>query len=178
MIIGKGKKTSANSDEESSKSTTTPSLWPAGEYTILWDGFDEKGIYDSTLFNDTKLEAKITATKDGKQKSANLDFSTAYSQVQWTDVRIDKKPKRIDVTLGVNLTDGGTKGLSSWNNIKNDPPYTRYQPYDWDKIPASEIKPSQPIKKTRSRSFLDLEKLKSQLKIDAINCKQIFNLSI
>ena len=27
------------------------------------------------------------------------------------------------------------------------------------------------------KQFLDLEKLKSQLKIDAINCKQIFNLS-
>jgi hypothetical protein len=40
-------------------------------------------------------------------------FTIAYSQVQWTDVKINAKTKRIDVTLRVNLTDGGAKGLDT-----------------------------------------------------------------
>jgi hypothetical protein len=131
-----------------------------GDYFIHWDGFDNNEIYDSTRFNGKSLKAQITATKDGKQKNITIDFATKYSQVQWTDVKIDKKAKRIDVTLRVNLKDGGAEGLSCWNNTRNfNPPHTKSEICDWDKIPESEINPSHPIIKNRTRSFTDLEKL-------------------
>ena len=131
-----------------------------GSYTISWDGFDKNGIYDSTQFNNKNLKAKITAIKNGRRKSIVVDFSTKYSQVEWTDVKIDKNTKRIDVTLRVNLTDGGAQGLNcstiNASNIYKMPARTSC---DWDKIPANKKNPNQPIIKSRTRSFSDLEKL-------------------
>lgn len=131
-----------------------------GTYTLSWDGFDKDGIYDSTRFNNKDLKAKITAIKNGRRKSIVVDFSTKYSQVEWADVKIDKNTKCIDVTLRVNLRDGGAEGLSCWNNPRNfNPPHTKSEICDWDKIPEEEINPDLPIIKTRTRSFSDLEKL-------------------
>lgn len=131
-----------------------------GEYLIHWDGFDDNDIYDSTRFNGKNLKAKIIATKGGRQKSLIVDFSTKYSEVDWTDVKIDKKTKRIDVTLRVNLKDGGSEGLSCWPNTRNfNPPHTKSEICDWDKIPVSEIMSGKPIIKSRTKSFSDLEKL-------------------
>lgn len=128
-----------------------------GDYYIHWDGFDNDGIYDSTRFNNKKLKAKITATKDGIHKQIIEDFATQYSQVEWTDVKIDKNAKRIDVTLRVNLTDGGAEGLSCQTinaNIYGMPARTVC---DWDKIPASEIKKWGKIPiRTRTKNFQDL----------------------
>lgn len=78
-----------------------------GSYIIFWDGFDNNGIYNSTNFNNKKLKAVITARKKGKEKTAELEFSTSYSQVDWVDVKIDRNDKKIDTTLRVNLQDGG-----------------------------------------------------------------------
>lgn len=131
-----------------------------GSYTLSWDGFDKDGIYDSTRFNNKDLKARITAIKNGRRKSIVVDFSTKYDQVEWTDVKIDKNTKRIDVTLRVNLTDGGENGLTcqaiNASDIYGMPARTVC---DWDKIPANKINNNQPIIKSRTRSFLDLEKL-------------------
>ncbi|NRS88566.1 hypothetical protein HNQ02_001480 [Flavobacterium sp. 7E] len=134
-----------------------------GEYYIHWDGFDTNEIYDSTRFNGKGLKAEITATKGDKMKSITVDFSTNYSEVQWTDVRIDRNAKTINVTLRVNLTDGGEEGLSCSNNISNNPPYTRYQTCDWDKVSTDAIYNTckQPIK-TRTKNFEQLKDLALQ----------------
>ena len=122
-----------------------------GEYYIHWDGFDNEGIYDSTRFNNKRLKAKITATKDGVHKHIVIDFATEYSQVEWTDVKIDKNIKRIDVTLRVNLTDGGAEGLEK---------ETLRDKYSWEMIPHAVLtKIGKPIIKERTRSFKELEQL-------------------
>ncbi|NRS90758.1 hypothetical protein HNQ02_003705 [Flavobacterium sp. 7E] len=162
IVTGKSKRGSASSTESSSEETSFPSLWPAGEYVINWDGFDAKGIYDSTLFNGEDLEAVITARKDGKQKNATVDFSTNYSEVQWTDIRIDGNAKRIDVTLRVNLTDGGEEGLSCYEKDYDPDPKIRQMGTvcTWDKIPADVLsKIGKPIIKQRTQSFNDLQRL-------------------
>lgn len=145
-----------------------------GSYIISWDGFDTNEIYDSTRFNGKELKARITAIKDGVPKIITIDFSTKYSQVDWTDVKIDKKTKRIDVTLRVNLKDGGAKGLDC--NTYTTPKEESYETFtptssndplagvkitqcDWDRVPASEIKPSKPIIKTRTKTFEELKKI-------------------
>jgi hypothetical protein len=137
-----------------------PDYTKIGTYHINWDGFDNNEVYDSTLFNGKKLKAKLTATKNGKSKSIEIDFTTDYHCVPWVDTKIDKKAKRIDVALRVNLKDGGAKGLDSWNNTRNfNTPHTKSEICDWDKIPQDKIKPNNPIIKQRSRSYDDLSKL-------------------
>jgi hypothetical protein len=176
VITSKSKKATANSGKEKPQETSSPSFWPAGEYIICWDGFDNNDIYDSTLFNSKKLEAKITATKEGKQKSATVDFTTEYNQVQWTDVKIDKKAKRIDITLRVELTDGGANGLKcSTYNVGDEMSYETFTPTtnqtdpfkdiktticDWDKIPKSVLRTfvKSPIK-SRTKTFEELRGL-------------------
>jgi hypothetical protein len=131
-----------------------------GEYFIHWDGFDDNEIYDSARFNNKKLKAEIIATLGDKQKSLTVELSTKYSKVDWTDVKIDKKTKRIDVTLRVNLKDGGEEGLSCWPNTRNfNSPHTKSEICHWDKIPQSEISPSYPVIKSRTKTYQELEKL-------------------
>lgn len=132
-----------------------------GSYVILWDGFDNNEIYDSINFNNKKLKAQITARKNGKEKTKEVEFSTEQIGADWVDVKIDKKSKRIDTTLRVNLKDGGEEGLSCKTIGPNafEPSMQEITVCDWDKIPKSEIKPNQPIKKTRTRTFEDLKQL-------------------
>ncbi|OPB94433.1 hypothetical protein [Elizabethkingia ursingii] len=131
-----------------------------GSYIILWDGFDNDDIYDSVRFNNKKLKAKITAIKAGKQKSLEVEFSTAYDKVKWVDVKIDKKNKKINTTLRVDLRDGGANGLKCSTYItggKLNPHWETKCP--WNDIPKNKIKPNQPIIKSRTKSFTELEKL-------------------
>lgn len=118
-----------------------------GSYVIFWDGFDNNGIYDSANFNNKKLKAVLIASKNGIEKTVEVEFSTQYKEVNWVDVKIDKNNKKIDTTLRVNLKDGGAKGLNSSNAV-----------------PVSEQTNGVPIS-TRTRSFDDLEKLA----LDGIN---------
>lgn len=151
-----------------------PDYTKVGEYHLNWDGFDNNEIYDSTRFAGKKLKAQITAIKGNKVKTKEIEFEVSYKQVDWVDVKIDRNVKRIDVTLRVNLTDGGAKGLScNTYTIDEEMSYETFTPTngvdplkgkqittcDWDKIPASKINPSHPVIKRRTRSFSDLEKL-------------------
>lgn len=87
---------------------------------ILWDGFDNNDIYDSTHFNNRTLKAIITAEKNGIKKTKEVEFRTSYKEVDWVDVRIDKKNKRIDASLRVNLKDGGAEGLKKYKKISKE----------------------------------------------------------
>jgi hypothetical protein len=146
-----------------------------GEYIIHWDGFDNNEVYDSTIFNDKKLTARIKAVKGIEQKTIEVDFETSYDQVQWVDVKINKKTKRIDTTLRVNLTDGGANGVKcNTYTTEDETSYETFTPStnqpdpfkdtkvticDWDKIPTTVIKPNQPIIKTRTKTFEELKKM-------------------
>ena len=146
-----------------------PDLTHTGSYSILWDGFDNNNVYDSTRFNGKKLKAKITAKKGGTTKSLEVEFETKYNEVNWVDVKIDKNKKRIDVTLRVDLKDGGAEGLGCSTHteldttIEGDPnPFKGISvtTCDWDKIPKNDIvRIGKPVIKTRIKSFNDLEKL-------------------
>lgn len=133
-----------------------------GTYIIYWDGFDNDEVFDSSRFNKKTLKAKITAAKDGKEKSMEIDFSTEYSQVSWTDVKIDRKKKEIYNTLRVELEDGGEAGLKCRTvDVDPDPkinvPSTQCP---WDKIPEQTIAAAnRPPLKARTKSFTDLENL-------------------
>ncbi|WP_278553705.1 hypothetical protein [Elizabethkingia bruuniana] len=131
-----------------------------GSYIILWDGFDNNDIYDSVRFNNKKLKAKITAIKGGKQKSLEIEFKTSYQKVKWVDVKIDKKNKKIDTTLRVDLRDGGAEGLECVSYItggRMNPHWETKCP--WEQIPneASIFYRQQPIKK-RTKNYEELKK--------------------
>ncbi|WP_445711449.1 hypothetical protein [Flavobacterium sp.] len=135
-----------------------PNYTKIGNYSIYWDGFDLNEIYDSTNFNGKKLKAKILVTKGSQRKQVEVEFETVYNEVNWVDVKIDKKAKRIDTTLRVNLKDGGANGLECTNTTIGADGLTITQ-CPWDDIPSSQISPSNPIIRTRTKSFQDLEKL-------------------
>jgi len=135
-----------------------------GSYVIYWDGFDNDKVYDSIRFNNKKLSAKITAIKAGKRKSLEVEFSTHYEQVDWVDIKIDRKKNRIDTTLRVNLKDGGAEGLECWQNTRNfNSPHTKSEICDWDKVSREALTyyNKSPIRE-RTQSYEDLEKLTLQ----------------
>lgn len=138
-----------------------------GSYILLWDGFDNNDIYDSSNFNSKTLKAKITAEKNGIKKTKDIEFSASYKEVDWVDVKIDKKNKKIDTTLRVNLKDGGAEGLNcTTRDVDPDPKFRLpVSSCDWDKIPTNDITAGKTPIKMRTRSFSDLEKLA----IDGLN---------
>ena len=153
-----------------------PDYTKTGEYNLNWDGFDNNEVYDSTRFAGKKLKAQITATKENKVKTKEIEFEVSYQEVNWVDVKIDRKAKRIDVTLRVDLQDGGATGLDCNTFVAEDEssyetftPTTKTEdPFkgseiticDWDKVPPDAIAKwgEQPIK-TRTKSFDDLKNL-------------------
>lgn len=136
-----------------------------GSYVIFWDGFDDNELYDSAKFNNKKFKAVITAHKNGAKKTVEVEFNTEYSEVDWVDVKIDRKNKKIDTTLRVNLKDGGVNGLECTELTNAYDPSSTIQSCPWDKIPKSKVKSGQPIIKGRIKKFEELEKLA----IDGLN---------
>lgn len=130
-----------------------------GSYIIFWDGFDHNDIYDSTRFNNKTLKARLTAEKLGKEKSVEIEIKPKYSKVDWIDVIIDKRNKKIDATLRVNLRDGGAEGVEcSTDDIDPDPKIRVEQTEcPWDKIPKEVIDryKKEPIK-SRTKTYEEL----------------------
>lgn len=161
VVTAKGSGKASSSDTTNDQKAQ--SGYPKGKYNIEWDGFDSNGIYDSTIFTTGKLKARIKGKLNGKEKSAESgEFVFKYDEVNWVDTKIDKNVKRIDVTLRINLTDGGSRGIKSQNiagSIKEGIPSRTV--YPWDKIPPSEITSSQPVIKSRnvSNNFEALKQL-------------------
>ncbi len=143
--------------------------YSVGKHKFRWRGFDDNGIYDSTIFTTGKLRAKVTGYLDRKINSRTTDeFSFEYKEVNWVDVKIDENTKRIDVTLRVNLRDGGTTGIDCYEKDIDPDPKIRVpvKICPWEKIPKKVLKHygKTPIK-TRTKSFEELE----QLALEGIN---------
>lgn len=76
-----------------------------GSYNLLWDGFDNNDVYDSSVYAGKKFAAEISGTKDGVTEKREVTFSMDYSEVHWVDVRIDRSAKSILATIRINLAD-------------------------------------------------------------------------
>ncbi|HBK71603.1 MAG TPA: hypothetical protein DDZ39_08120, partial [Flavobacteriaceae bacterium] len=160
-VVVKGKGPGNNSSSNTSNNQNTQSNYSVGKYNLKWDGFDSNGIYDSTIFTSGKLKARIKGKRNGKEKTAESDeFSFDYKEVNWVDTKINKNTKRIDVTLRVNLKDGGEVGTEKDCQKVGSGSYAPERTIcPWDKIPEKEIKKhGEPLKK-RLRDFQSLEKL-------------------
>ena len=171
VVTAKKKNPKAKSeDSEDLTPVVVKRYWPAGKYILSWTGFDKNGIYDSTVLKSEKgLTVSIVGQAEFKKKTVEIEkpIKFTHKEVDWVDVKIDKKNKKIDTTLRVNLKDGGEEGLSCKTIGPNafEPSMQEITVCDWDKIPKGEIKPKQPIIKTRTRTFEDLK----QLALDGIN---------
>ncbi|CAA0181052.1 conserved hypothetical protein [Tenacibaculum maritimum] len=148
---------------------TDSSKLTKGEHCWKWNGFDSNGIYDSAVFTTAKDLNIYTIAIDNEENYSRkrVEFTAKYSEVKWVDVKINKNTKRIDVTLRVNLKDGGEIGTekdciqvgsSQYSSIKTVCP--------WEKIPEKEIDPKDPILKARNESN-NFDALK-QLAMDGI----------
>ncbi|MGG6230704.1 hypothetical protein [Tenacibaculum sp. SDUM215027] len=134
-----------------------------GEHIWKWDGFDSRGILDTaklTQYENLNLYT-IGVDSSNNYSRKKLDFSMRYDEVKWVDVKIDKNSKRIDVTLRVNLKDGGAKGIECYEKDIDPDPKLRVpmKVCPWDKIPQEDLITGKPPLTARTRSFEDLERL-------------------
>ncbi|MCG7503013.1 hypothetical protein MHM83_14170 [Tenacibaculum sp. Mcav3-52] len=134
-----------------------------GEHIWKWDGFDSGGILDTaklTQYENLNLYT-IGVDNSNNYSRKKLDFSMRYDEVRWVDVKIDKNSKRIDVTLRVNLKDGGAKGIECYEKDIDPDPKLRVpmKVCPWDKIPEEDLIAGKSPLTTRTRSFEDLERL-------------------
>ncbi|MFL0108216.1 hypothetical protein V2629_15930, partial [Tenacibaculum maritimum] len=90
-----------------------------------------------------------------------VEFTAKYSEVKWVDVKINKSTKRIDVTLWVNLKDGGEIGTEKDCTQVGSGQYSSIKTVcPWKKIPEKDIKRyGKPPIKSRTKSFKDLKQL-------------------
>ncbi|XKW98132.1 hypothetical protein R8G64_06480 [Tenacibaculum maritimum] len=141
---------------------TDSSKLTKGEHRWKWNGFDSNGIYDSAVFTTAKDLNIYTIAIDNEENYSRkrVEFTAKYSEVKWVDVKINKNTKRIDVTLRVNLKDGGEIGTEKdciqvgsgqYSSIKTVCP--------WEKIPKEDLIAGKPPIKSRTKSFKDLEQL-------------------
>jgi hypothetical protein len=142
-----------------------------GEHIWKWDGFDSGGILDTaklTQYENLNLYT-IGVDNSNNYSRKKLDFSMSYDEVKWVDVKIDKNSKRIDVTLRVNLKDGGARGVECREVIQRDHlnpgMRTSKEVCPWDEIPQGDLITGKPPLTARTRSFEDLERLA----LDGIN---------
>jgi len=142
------------------KRNDLPNKYAVGKHIFKWDGFDNNGIYASTSFLNGQLKARIKGRLKGKERTAESEaLSFEYKEVEWVDTKIDKNAKRIDITLRVNLKDGGENGTDKdcyELGKTHRAPIIDICP--WDKIPKGDLISGTPIK-TRTKSFADLKKL-------------------
>ncbi len=162
VITAKGSGNNTNTNQTDDDQDTARN-YPIGKYSFKWDGFDSNGIYDSTLFTSGKLKARIKARRDGREKTAeSSEFAFEYKKVQWVDTKIDRNAKRIDITLRVNLKDGGQRGTENDCYRVGSGSYAPERTIcPWEKIPEEDlIQGKSPIKTlSQAKSFEDLEKL-------------------
>jgi len=78
-----------------------------GAHQINWDGFDNDDIYDSSRFIGRIFQAKITVMKAGISAISTINFTAQYHVVQWIDIKIERRLKKITATLRTNFKDGG-----------------------------------------------------------------------
>jgi len=135
--------------------------WPAGEYIISWNGFTKSKLYYSRMLtHEAGLTATLTAFAGHKKKQYTTVFRYAYKEVKWVDVKIDRNKRRLDISLRVNFTDGGAKGLTPTSTG-----FLRYT-YPWDKIPKAALIPALRPINVQTHSFKELE----NLALKGINC--------
>lgn len=83
-----------------------------GDYSLLWDGFDNDETFDSRRFDHKPLQASLTAVWPESRKTLVIFFATRYQVVPWLDVIISRPSKRIDVILRTRFKDGGSAKAS------------------------------------------------------------------
>ncbi|MBU3024778.1 hypothetical protein [Zobellia galactanivorans] len=139
---------------------TDPALLRIGTHEYLWDGFDDNGILDTAFYIDNDFNFLSRIYVKGEAKFAKVKFKCSYKQVDWADVRIDRNNKRVDVTLRVNLKDGGENGTENdckeLGKAKNAPIIKKCP---WDRIPKSRLISGKLPITERTQSFEDLRQL-------------------
>lgn len=123
---------------------TDPNKMSIGEHNWQWDGFDSWDNLNTEFLKSANLEAQVTVWHKGNQEMDIIPITKVIAnEVDWVDVDIQRNIKAIQVTLRVNLKDGGAKGIKKAN-----------------KVPKAAIKyyNKQPFT-TLTRTFSDLEKL-------------------
>jgi len=140
---------------------TDPNMLTEGSHTWYWDGFDENDILDTAFLTKARLNLLMKVWLNGNSEFSVQHFKAEYEKVKWVDVKINKCTKRIDVTLRVNLKDGGEEGTEKdckELGRSRRAPIVKICP--WDKVSKEALTHygKDPIK-TRTKSFEELREM-------------------
>lgn len=141
-----------------------------GSHVIKWDGFSDEGVLDTAnLLGSLRFQVSVVGSDGSISVVSAKEVTTEKIEpaAKWVKAVITNtvSTKNIDVSININLVDGGEKGLScsTYHYTTGGSPtvgapgeYHSGTVCDWDKIPASAINPVNPVIKSRTRSFDDL----------------------
>lgn len=90
-----------------------------------WDGFNNNGIYDSSLLKQRPISVIFQVKSGVKQKIITKTLIARSAKRKWLDIRVDRNKKSVDVTLRLNIKDAGAKGLGKAvsRQLENNPLY-------------------------------------------------------
>ncbi len=94
--------------------------YKTGKYEYVWDGFNENNIFDSTKIFKGEYKARIKGKCKGKEytyECAPFYLELKDGNINWVDIKIDVDLKRIDLTVRLNLKDGGENGVTRFSNV-------------------------------------------------------------
>ena len=158
---GKEQKDTKNQEDSQEQESETTKKCKVGNYRFKWDGFIQ-GKYDSTLFLDGEFKARIKGHLNQAEKTAEtktFSFKRDKKKIDWVDIKIDENAKRIDVSLRINLRDGGEKGTEKYCKVIGRNRALQKKVCPWDKIPEKMIKKhGEPIK-TPTKTFEELRSM-------------------
>lgn len=118
-ITGKGN-SRQNPTNQNNTSNSVTRFWPAGEYLLEWGGFDKNGNLNTSILKE-ELEAELMGKAEQNTRTAPpLLFTLATKKHDWIDIQIDKNTLEINAHLGVDISDGGDKGLNKSHKVSQN----------------------------------------------------------
>ncbi|MEM9691443.1 MAG: hypothetical protein AAGA56_02770 [Myxococcota bacterium] len=71
-----------------------------GTHIWSWDGYDEEGVFDTSILRSNRLRARITTVDQrGRVNVATTTLGTGPHRIRWADARIDTRRKTVEVTV-------------------------------------------------------------------------------
>lgn len=97
---------------------------PSGEHIWKWDGYSSDGILDTRILKSKNLKIVLTATQDNERQVITINLKNKAEQVEWTDARIDRNSKIVELTVRPSFSNGGVEGKKEGEGEENNTPYS------------------------------------------------------
>ncbi|MDT7831766.1 hypothetical protein RQM59_05205 [Flavobacteriaceae bacterium S356] len=82
-----------------------------GKHNWIWDGYDSNGILDTKILKSPELKVIVSVVNKYDSASDTADLDNEEEEVDWVDVKVNRKAMTIDVELRLNLDNGDAEEL-------------------------------------------------------------------